>query len=305
MRVFKAMTMSRIFSIDFTHSGMTAAFVSDGGAAEDTAGFDMSDFLAGESAAPLEKLVTLLTLKARAGGAVDAVALAMPCALDAGRARVASFHAAPWLNDQPLPALLSDALGVPVVMERRAVISLYCDRIMLGLPEDCVVVGCYVDDHMTSAIWAYGRFAGGKNGMAGDIAHMPIAGREDRCFCGKAGCVDLYGSGARLAHMHSMIFPDMPREELFEREGGHPIVLDYIATMAHPLAMEANILDPDFMILGGCIPSMRGFPRAVLEEQICRQWYRAQGNEPPVFLSSAASVAPGVVCAAQYALSTL
>jgi allose kinase len=206
-----------IFSIDFTHEGMTAAFVSPDGVAEDAAGFDLADFLAGESN-PLDKLVTLVSLKARAfGGRVKAAVLAMPCALDRGREHVAGFHAASWLNEQPLPAILSEMLGVPVVMERRPIISLHYDRMMLGLPDDCVAVGCYIDTHFSSAIWDAGRFVSGRNGMAGDIAHMPVAGREDTCFCGKAGCVDLYGAGARMRQLHSMIFPDTEIDELFER----------------------------------------------------------------------------------------
>ncbi len=196
-------------------------------------------------------------------------------------------------------------LGVPAVMERRAVVSLFYDRIMLGLPEDCLAVGCYVDTHFTSAIWSNGRFVPGKNGAAGNIAHMPMAGREDPCFCGKAGCVDLYGAGVRMAQIHSMIFPDREMEELFEREGNHPIILDFISTMAYPLAIEANIIDPDFLIIGGSIPAMRGFPRKFLEEQVIKQCYRPSEDHTATFLASVAGETPGVVCAAQYAVAKL
>lgn len=295
----------KIFAIDFTHEQMTAAFVTPDGVAEDTAGFDLSDFIAGEADA-LDKLVSLLALKARAsGGDVAAVALSMPCALDRDRERVVNFHSAPWLNEQPLPAILSGMLGVPAVMARRSAVSLFYDKTMLGLPDDCLAVGCYVDTHYSSAIWDCGRFILGKNGGAGNIAHMPVAGREDHCFCGKSGCVDLYGAGQRMAQIHSMIFPDVPLEELFEREGGHPIFRDYIATMAYPIAIEVNILDPDFLVLGGAIPSMRGFPRALLEEEILRQCYRASETHAATFLGSVASATPGVICAAQYVAAKL
>ena len=293
--------MSRIFAIDFTHEGMTAAFVSPDGQEEETAGFDLCDFLAGESNA-LDKLVTLLTMKARAaGGDMAGVAVSMPCDLDPKRERIVNYPQAAWLNDKPLPAILSESLGVPVVMERRAIVSLSYDRIMLGLPEDCLAVGCYVDTHYDSAIWHNGRMLLGKNGSAGNIAHMTIEGREDNCFCGKSGCVDLYGAGLRVRQMHSMIFPDMPFAELFEKQEDHPIVRDYISTMAYPIAIEANILDPDFLILGGSIPSMRGFPRKVLEEQVLRQCYRPAESHAATFMASMASSSPGVVCAAQYA----
>jgi allose kinase len=117
--------------------------------------------------------------------------------------------------------------------------------------------------------------------------------------------VDLYGAGLRLAQLHSMIFPDLKKDELFEKEGDHPLILDYIATMAYPLAMEANLLDPDFLILGGAIPAMPGFPLKTLEEQVLTQCHRPADREGPVFLASAASTMPGVVCAAQYTAAAL
>lgn len=295
----------RVFAIDFTYEGLTASFVSREGAEEDTAGFDLIDFLAGEDKA-LDKLVTLLVAKAKAAGHdLVAVALALPCDLDVKRECIVNFPQAAWLNNQGLPSILRDALGAPVVMERRSVVSLCYDRIMLGLPDDCLAMACYVDTHYDSAIWHRGGPILGRNGRAGNIAHMPIQEREDNCFCGKAGCVDLYGAGVRVRQMHNMIFPDLPVEELFERHGEHPIIKDYLAMMAYPMAMEANILDPEYIILGGSVPAMRGFPRSLLEKEIIRQSYRPTGESDVAFLSSVASMSPGVVCAAQYALMHL
>ena len=300
-----ATTSECIFAIDFTHDGLTAAFVSPDGTEEGTAGFDLIDFMAGDGQA-LDKLTALLAAKARtAGDRVRAAVLAMPCDLDAGRGRVISFPQAPWLNGRALPEIIGEALGVPTLMERRAVISLCYDRAMLGLPEDCLAVGCYIDTHYETAIWHCGRPILGKNGAAGNIAHMTIQGREDHCFCGKLGCVDLYGAGVRLKQLHTMIFPDTPLAELFVHHGDHPIVRDYLSMMAYPVAIEVNILDPDFLILGGEVPAMRDFPRAVLEEAIAGQSYRPEPDRDLVFMPSMASSTPGVVCAAQYAMVKL
>lgn len=298
------MTDASVFAIDFTSEGMNAAFVTPDGREEALAGFDLIDFQAGEGKA-LDKLVTLLAAKARTGGPVSAVALSLPCDLDAGRTRVVSFPQATWLNGQPLPSILEDALGVPAVMERRAVVLLHYDRAMLGLPEDCLAVGCYIDTHYDTAIWHNGRALLGKNGGAGNIAHMVIPDREDVCFCGRTGCVDLYGAGVRLRQLHTMIFPDTPREELFTHHGEHPIILDFLRMMAYPIAIELNILDPDFVILGGSILSMPGFPLKTLQEEIIHHAYRPEPDRGTAFLPSAANMAPGVVCAAQYAMTKL
>lgn len=291
-----------IFAIDFTHENMTAAFVSPEGREDGAAGFDLADFQAGDSGA-LDKLLALLAAKSRTAPAdIAAVALSLPCDLDAARTRVVNFPRAAWLNGQPLAELLRSFLDVPVIMERRSVVRLWHDRAMLGLPDDCLAAGCYVDTHYDSAIWHRGAMLLGHNGAAGNIAHLSIHDREDHCFCGKTGCVDLYGAGIRMRQLHTMIFPDTPMEALFERHGDHPIVQDYLSMMAYPIAMECNVLDPDFLILGGAIPAMRGFPRATLEEEIRRHAYRPGGEWGTIFMASVADATPGVVCAAQYAL---
>lgn len=299
------MSSDCVFAIDFTQEDMTAAFVTLDGDEVGTAGFGLIDFLAGESE-PLDKLTALLLAKARtAPGAIRALALSLPCDLNRDRNTVVNFPEASWLNGCRLPEMLESALGVAAVMERRAVALLAYDRAMLGLPEDALVVGCYVDTHYDSAIWHCGRPVLGKNGAAGNIAHMTVHDREDNCFCGKSGCVDLYGAGIRLRQMHTMIFPDTPLPELFEAHGEHPIVQDYLAMMAYPIAIEANILDPDFLVIGGSIPSMRGFPRTLLEEQIRRHSYRPDPGHQAVFLPSAAGSVSGVTTAAQYAVIKL
>lgn len=291
-----------VFAIDFTNEGMTAAFV---GAEEGTAGFDLIDFMAGEGKA-LDKLLAMLAAKSRtASRRVVAAALSMPCDLDRERKTVVNFPEASWLNAQPLPELVGDILGVPVFMERRAVIHLCYDLAMLGLPENGLIVGCYIDTHYETAIWHCGAPILGKNGAAGNIAHMTIQDREDHCFCGRTGCVDLYGAGIRLRQLHTMIFPDTRLDELFVHHGEHPIIQDYLSMMAYPIAIEANILDPDFLILGGGIPAMRGFPRKTLEEAITRHTYRPAPERELTFLPSVASTTPGVLCAAQYALMKL
>ncbi len=293
-----------IFAIDITSEELTAAFVSPDGTEEGTASFDLTDFRAGE-ARPLDKLLGLLQAKVRMWGVgIAGVVVILSCAIDGKRERIVLFPNASWLNDQPLGQLLRDALEVPVVVERRSVALLTCDRAMLGLPDDCLALGCYVETHYDTAIWHQGGPVIGHNGTAGNIAHMAIHGREDVCFCGKAGCVDLYGAGSRLGQIHNMIFPDTPKEQIFVLHGDHPIILDYLEMMAYPIAMAVNFLDPDYLIIGGRIPQMPGFPKEVLYGEITRHLYRPESDHAlrqETILESTTGMISGVASAAMYA----
>jgi allose kinase len=171
---------------------------------------------------------------------------------------------------------------------------------MLALPDDALTVGCYVDLHYDNAVWYRGGPLLSRNRTSGNISHLTIHGREDVCFCGRSGCVDLYGAGIRLRQIHRMIFPDTSIEEIFLQLGDHPILQDYLSMMAYPIAMEASILDPDFVVLGGGILAMQDFPRRRLEEEIIRQSY-IPGGRTTTFLPSAADAAGGLACVGRYA----
>lgn len=293
--------MGDVFAVDFTCEKMTAAFVGDDGSPRETADFDLSDFLAGGSGA-VDKLVGLLAAKARLGGnAVQAAMVTMPCDLDAKRERVVNFPRASWLNGQPLAAILREVMDCPVMMERRSVAMLSFDLAMLGLPTRCLAVGCYIDLQYDVAIWHNGIPVIGATGRAGNIMHLPVADRVDACFCGKAGCVGLYGTGLRARQIHSMIFPDTPMERLFTVHGDHPIIYDYIKMMAYPIAMAVNFADPDYLILGGDVLNMPDFPRKVLEEEIVQATYRPEDDGARFLASTVDGMVPGVVCGAQYA----
>lgn len=290
-----------ILSIDFTNETMSASYVLPNGQELDSASLDLVGFAA-DGVDPIEKLVSMLTAKVGlTGGNPSSAMIVISADVDPEKNTVLNYPGAEWLNYVHLPDVLSRALGIPVHMERRAVVQLAYDIAMLGVPQEALSVGCYVDQHYHGAIWYNGAPMEGMRGLAGNIGHLTIHGREDNCYCGKQGCVDLYGTGQRLDQIHRMIFPDSGTDELFERYSEHPILMDYISMMAYPIAILCDIMDPEFVILGGSIPAQPGFPRVVLESEIIRQMYNVEDSAEVTFLPSPSSEVSGVILGAQYA----
>lgn len=288
-------------AMDFTGETLTAGFVSADGASSGTARLDLADFLAGTDA-PLEKLSALLAAKIRTAPAdVALLALSMGCDISADRKTILDFPGAIWLNGHNLADFLQNALGRPVVIERRAATFLAFDQAFLDLPRDGILVGCYVDSAYDNAIWCRGGILHGRSGSAGNIGHMPVHEREDNCHCGKVGCIELYGSGHRLRQMHSLIFPDIPFEELFVHHSEHPLLRDFLRMMAYPIAVEANILDPDFIVLGGLVPNMAGFPRGEMEQAIRDQCHYPYPAREFSLVFSSIGDADRIVATARYA----
>ena len=56
--------------------------------------------------------------------------------------------------------------------------------------------------------------------------------------------------------------------EIYLRRGNAPEVLDQVDAMAVSVATEINILDPDYVIIGGGLPQMKGFPTERLLDRI-------------------------------------
>ena len=71
-------------------------------------------------------------------------------------------------------------------------------------------------------------------------------------------------------------------EELFVRHGEHLLLRRFVDTMAQSVSAELNILDPDYVLVGGGVVNMAGFPRQMLLDRIrehCRKPYPAENLE--------------------------
>ncbi len=294
--------MGQVFALDISESGLRAGFVSKDFEVSAVSHIDIANFVAGESS-PMEKLLALLMAKMRtAPENIDLIAVMVDCDITPDRRGVLNFAGANWLSDEPFADFLEKNLAKPVVLDSRAKAQLAYDMGLLGIPPESVIIGCYINTFYESAIWCRGGFLDGKSGAAGNIGHMPVHGREDVCRCGKSGCIELYGAGIRLRQMHSLIFPDIPLEELFVEHTNHPIIHDFLTMMAYPIAVEANILDPDFIILGGKIPMMKSFPIEVVEEAIRDQAHHPYPAESFTLIRSLVKTpADRLIAAAQHA----
>ena len=297
--------MRHILAIDIAGGSLAASFVSDSLDAADVSRLDLAGF-AGGDIPPKEKLVALLSAKMHAApGDVCALSIALDCDLSPDRRSIVNSSGAGWMSGEPLADILESAFGKPVILDRRAQVFLDYDRMTLGLPSDSLIVGCYINNYYENAIWCGGAMMTGKSGMAGNIGHMPVHGREDNCYCGKCGCAELYGSNYRLRQIHSLIFPDIPYEEIFDRHADHPILQDFLHMMVYPIAVEVNLLDPDFLVIGGDIPAMSNFPLRNIEALLREQTYQPFPSERLCVTPSSINTANAVVYAAHYGFEKL
>ena len=200
--------------------------------------------------------------------AFDAVAIGFPATLNRERTRVVQAPNIPFMENLPVCDYLQKELQVPVLAERDVTFALCCDVEKYRLPNEGIICGIYFGTGIGNAILIDGKPLTGRHGTAGELGHIPVAGCDIPCGCGNTGCMEAYAGGKALARIQKELFPETAISELFTLHRKEQVLLDFIDGMAAAVTTEINILDPDYILLGGGVLNMKDFPRNVLDARI-------------------------------------
>ena len=171
-------------------------------------------------------------------------------------------------DDLPVCDILEEALGLPVFLERDVNLLLCYDLQDLRLPKDATIIGVYFGTGIGNSIYIGGKFHNGANGVAGELGHIPRLGQQTLCGCGNACCIEPLGGGRKLSELCETEFSGTPIKEIYLRHGTSESVRQQVEVMAAAVATEVNILDPDYVVLGGGLLQMEGFPMDYFRERI-------------------------------------
>jgi len=167
------------------------------------------------------------------------------------------------LNGQPMPADLTQLLGMEVVMANDANCFALAET-RLGVvrqqfPEAEVVFGIILGTGVGGGLVVNGRVVKGYHGIAGEWGHNYLSETEGAaCFCGKTGCNESILAGPAL-------------ERYYAAHSGQPLGLKEIVSRAQAgddavatqtmrrltslfgraLSNVVNVLDPDVIVIGG------------------------------------------------------
>jgi fructokinase len=168
-----------------------------------------------------------------------------------------------WLNGRPFHSDLEGRLGREVVMRNDA------DCFILSEARDGAAAGAgsafgvIIGTGVGGGVFANGGLVEGPNGNSGEWGHNPLpwpTGDElegPDCYCGLAGCIETYLSGAGLARdyrQRSGLDVDAPEVVGIARAGEEAASISlhrYVDRLARSLATVVNVLDPEVIVLGG------------------------------------------------------
>ncbi len=216
-----------------------------------------------------DALRVLAGLVAEAEAAVSApcsVGVGIPGAISPSTGVVRNANSV-WLNGRAFDRDLSTLLGRVVRVENDAncfALSEAADGAGAGYD---VVFGVILGTGCGGGIVAGGRLLAGRHRVAGEWGHTPLPWPEPGdlppkpCFCGHAGCLERYIAGPSLAedcdgpgHADAS---GLPARAAAGELRAQAALARHADRLARGLAMVANIVDPDVIVLGGGLSAMQ------------------------------------------------
>lgn len=201
-------------------------------------------------------------------GAIDGVAVGVPATVDAACRTVLQAPNVTGLSGLALADLLEEVVDAAVLVEKDVNLLVLSDIHDLGIDPQASVAGVYFGTGVGNALVLGGRVWHGAHGVAGELGHVPQLGRSERCGCGNVGCLECFGGGHHLASVMGQRYPETPIGQAFVRHADAPELQELLDAMAIAVATEANILDPQEVIVGGGLPLMEGFDREGFVERV-------------------------------------
>ncbi len=185
------------------------------------------------------------------------------------------------LNGRPLLHDLEQALGRPIRLANDAdcfALSEASDGAAAGARS---MFGVIIGTGTGGGIVIDGRLLAGPNAIAGEWGHNPLPWpRPDElpgplCYCGKHGCIETFVSGPGLAlDFQQVTGLQLSAVAIAARAtAGEATAQDalhrYADRLARSLAGIINVLDPEFIVLGGGMSNI-----AALYENVPALWGR-------------------------------
>ncbi|HEY2661407.1 MAG TPA: ROK family protein [Caulobacteraceae bacterium] len=224
--------------------------------------------------ASLQLVCDLVAEAERQAGARGTIGIGMPGSISPRTGRIRNANST-WLNDRPFREDLTAALGREIRLANDAnclALSEATDGAGAG---SRVIFAAILGTGCGGGVAVDGRLVDGRNGVAGEWGHMPLPWPNTSelpapvCWCGRAGCCELYLSGTGL-------------EAAFAREGGgavntqaivaaaqaggvkaQAVLADYTDRLARGLAVICDVIDPDVIVLGGGVSNVASLYEAL------------------------------------------
>jgi predicted NBD/HSP70 family sugar kinase len=195
----------------------------------------------------------LLTQTGRRGD-LAAVGVSLPGQIDQQTGITIVPPSLPDWSDLPLRPPFATEFGVPVLIENDAN-ALALGEHRAAAIRDSTMLGVKVGTGIGAGVAIGTTPHRGATGCAGEIGHIHIEGRTERCTCGLRGCVAALASGRALLRQlrptGARTMSDVIRRIQSADPSAVRLATEAGKLLGDVLATVVTILNPDFVRIGG------------------------------------------------------
>jgi predicted NBD/HSP70 family sugar kinase len=259
--------MSTVLVVDIGGTSVKIGFIVDDEPHEYVRRFSTDELRSPDPAAVLARMISVVTIES--GLKPEAIVSTVPGFLDARESRI--LHAAniPELDGCLLANALGQLTGLPVVLERDAVLALIGEYVAGVCQGANAVLGLFFGTGVGAAFLQNGLpFRG--SGSALEIGHMPFRGARRWVGSDRSECLEAYVSGKALEHIaehHQVSIGDVFTASAQKPELANDL-REFVRNQASAVATAVAILSPETIVLGGGICEMHNFPKAQLASEL-------------------------------------
>ena len=203
-----------------------------------------------------------------------------------------STHVGGW-NDFPLTEFLSNALGVPAIMDNDANVGALGEASFGAGRGHSPLFYMTLSTGIGGGIFADGKIWRGADGWAGEIGHLTIRPDGPECLCKARGCFERMCCGLWMERDYGKTAKELLRDPGF--------VARYVVNLALGLKACIMLLNPSRIVIGGGISNAGDALFGPLREELGRQitdWSGARVDVMPAALGDD-SVLYGALALAQ------
>jgi glucokinase len=224
---------------------------------------------------------------------IDCVGVSIAAWLSADRLRVL-LAANLGVSDTPLGQLLTERLGVPVVLQNDGDAAAYAEYVRGAGQGARTLVAIALGTGVGGGVVINGQVLVGAGGLGGELGHLQVAVDGARCTCGGVGCLELYASGRAVAEAAEGRLDGAvsAADVVAAARANDGDAIDILAAAGRAVGRAvgriAAVVDPDLVVLSGSLAESAGdliIEPAAAELRRC--WPLAAVSDPvPIRLGS-------------------
>lgn len=234
-----------------------------------------------------------------------AISIGFPATVDKEKKYVVSGPNVKGIDKIQIVDIFSQRYNCPVFIDKDVNMLVSYDMHQLGIRSNKIIIACYLGTGFGNAIVINNEIYSGYSGSAGELGHIPVLGKSDICGCGNEGCIENYTGGKQLELIRDTHFPKTNIKDIFSLHSEDEVVEKFIEALSLPIAAEINILDPEYIIIGGGVTHMKKFSSVKLEKYIRKHTRKPFPEQMLQIRYSSQNQENGVIGAGIYAFKKL